>query len=148
MAIIWNQRTMGKRWKGYFPWMLYTVCSIYTRFSVNPTMFLLLHKTKANKNPRLSENLNTNKKGMLEHFLLCPVQEDVHYFSSEQKVLCKARTLSDMRPPKWWTSNWRLNLEGKYPCPGPHTSSLHSRAPCNTQNTQTLPQEKNLAWCL
>lgn len=62
-------------------------------------MFLLLHKAKT-KNPRVIENFNTNQKGMLEHFLLCPVQEVVHHFSSEQKVLFKARTLSDMRPPK------------------------------------------------
>lgn len=118
MAIIWNQRTMRKRWKGYFSWTLYTVCSIYTNLQLIQQCSSFSKKQKQTKNPRLIENFNTNKKGMLEHFLLCPVQEVVHYFSSEQKVLFKAGKLSDVRPPKWWISNWRLNLEGKYSVSG------------------------------
>lgn len=94
------------------------VCSIYTNLQLTQQCSCFSKTQKQTKNPRLIENFNTNKKGMLEHFLLCPVQEIVHYFSSEQTVLFKAGKLSDVRPPKWWISNWRLNLEGKYSVSG------------------------------
>lgn len=82
-------------------------------------------KTKTNKKPLDSLRILIQIKDTWT-FSVVSCAEVVYYFSSEQKVLFKAGKLSDVRPPKWWISNWRLNLEGSTQCHGGLIMSSHT----------------------